>query len=323
MKLLLIAFFIFSFQSIIGQEYHTIDSIVNTYPKKFKSIEGFADRILLDFKTDLDKTRAAYYWIANNISYDYTLARKKSKNYKINSKSNSDYDAKLYKLKRKYAAKTLRKKIAICEGYSQLLTEVLKDLNIISVVVSGYAKRFSNEIGKNRSSSNHAWNAVRIEEKWYLIDVTWSTGNSMYNDKFVDFSDTYFLISPDELIRSHFPNDKQWQLLKKPISKIVYFDFPIYYPAYHNSGLKLQNNFSGNIITKTDSIIQLNFTKIDESKTYYYSFEKGVSGRINFKIENGSYQVEIPYTEKRRKNLVISDGQLALIKFKIRLAKKQ
>lgn len=190
-------------------------------------------------------------------------------------------------------------------------------------MVSGYVKRFSNEIEKNRSSSNYAWNAARIEKKWCLIDVTWSTGNSMYNDKFVNFSDSYFLISPDELIRSHFPNEKQWQLLKKPISKIVYFDFPIYYPAYHNSGLKLQNNFSGNIITKTDAIIQLNFTKIDDSKTYYYSFEKGVSGRINFKIENGSYKVEIPYTEKRRKNLVISDGQLALIKFKIRLAKKQ
>jgi hypothetical protein len=48
-----------------------------------------------------------------------------------------------------------------------------------------------------------------------------------------------------------------------------------------------------------------------------------MSGKINFKIEDGSYKVEIPYTEKRRKNLVISDGQLALIKFKIRLAKKQ
>ncbi|WP_296380955.1 hypothetical protein [Winogradskyella sp.] len=126
----------------------------------------------------------------------------------------------------------------------------------------------------------------------------------------------------DQLILSHFPNDKQWQLLKRPISKTDYFNFPIYYPAYHKSGLKLQNNFSGNITTKTDSIIQLVFVEIDKNKTYYYAFDKGKSDKIKFRQEGNNYIVIIPYEHMKRKNLVISDGQMALIKFKIKFIKK-
>lgn len=322
MKALFIILIFFSFKVYALQDYRSVDSLVNKYPQKFNSIEELADKISKDFKTELNKTRAAYYWIANNITYDYKLERKGSKPHKIKSSSKSDYEAKLYKLKRKYAEKVLRRKTAICEGYAQLLTEVLKDLDIISVVVSGYAKRFPNEIGKKRSSANHAWNAVRIDKKWCLIDATWSTGNSLYNAKFFNFYDSYFLIDPSKLILSHFPEDNQWQLLKDPISKINYFNLPIYYPAYHTSGLKLENNFNGKIVTQTDSIISIDFADIDENKTYYYSFDEGKSDKLEFSFENNSYTVLIPYKYRRKKNLTISDGQLALIKFKIVLKTK-
>lgn len=322
MRAFLLVFFLFSIQVVFTQNYEKVDSIVNTYPNRFKSIEHFANKIASDFKSDVERTRAAYYWISNNITYDYKSLRKKRKKKRIKSASKADYEAKLYAFNRKIAKKTLRKKSAVCEGYSQLLTEVLRDLDIISVVVTGYAKRFPSEIGRIRRNSNHAWNAVRIEDDWFLIDATWSTGNSMYNEKFFRFSDTYFMINPKNFILSHFPDDKQWQLLKKAISKIDYFNLPIYYSAYHKSGLKLQKNFNGNITTRKDSIIQLGFDEIDTNKTYYYSFEEGKSDKIKFKLENNIYKALIPYIHRRRKNLVISDGQLALIKFKVKLIKK-
>ena len=321
MRTFLLALFLFSANQVTSQEYQYIDSIVNQYPKKFKSIENFAYEVSLDFKSNIERTRAVYYWISNNITYDYKSLRKKRKKKKIKFKSRSEYEAKVNKLNRKIAEKTLRNKSAVCEGYSRLLTEVLKDLNVISVVVTGYAKQLPNEIGRIRRNSNHAWNAVKIKGDWFLIDATWSTGNSIYNSNFFNFSDTYFLMPPDAMILSHFPDDEQWQLQKKPISKTDYFNLPIYYTAYHSSGLKLKDNFSGLITTKTGSTIQLDFTKIDENKTYYYSFDKGKSGEIKFKNEDDIYKLLIPYEDKRRKNLLISDGQLGLIKFKIKLIK--
>ncbi|WP_179320687.1 transglutaminase domain-containing protein [Winogradskyella helgolandensis] len=320
MKRLFIIITLLSIQIMSSQSYSGIDSTVATYPKKFKSIEQFANRIEHDFETDIEKTRAAYFWIANHITYDYKTFRKNKKNKKIRSKSKADYEAKLQIYNRKLAQKTLRKRSAVCEGYSRLLTEVLKDLNIISVVVTGYAKTYVQEIGRKRNNSNHAWNAVKLDNKWYLIDATWSTGNSIYNSEFFNFSDTYFMIDPDNLILTHFPDDEQWQLLEKPISKIDYFNFPIFYSAYHTSELKLNTKTNGYITTKTDSVIQLDFSSINKDKTYYYSYDNsGHSGTLKFKYQNGNFTTLIPYKDKRRRNLVISDGQLALMKFKIKL----
>ncbi|WP_179348226.1 transglutaminase domain-containing protein [Winogradskyella pacifica] len=322
MKTFLLVFFLFSIQLVCSQNYKTIDSLVNTYPAKFKSIESFADRIRTDFKTDLERTRAVYYWLANNITYDYKSLRKKKKIKKIRAKSKRDYELKLYQYNQRVAEKTLRKKSAMCEGYAQLLNYTLSELDIISVVVPGYAKQFANEIGRKRSNSNHAWNAVKIDQKWYLMDVTWSTGNSIYNDNFFNFSDTYFMINPEKLILSHFPDDSQWQLLEKPVSRVDYFNFPAVYEAYHKSELKLEDRTVGYIITKTDSMINLYFTKIDTKKNYYYSFD-GISksDKIKFIELDGLYKVSIPYSFKRRRNLAISDGQMVLMKFKIKLLK--
>ncbi|MBU2927291.1 transglutaminase domain-containing protein [Winogradskyella psychrotolerans] len=320
MKRLFIIITLLSIQIMSSQNYSRIDSTVATYPKKFKSIEQFANQIDHDFDTNIEKTRAAYFWIANHITYDYKTFRKNKKPQKIKSKSKADYEAKLQIYNRKLAQKTLRKRSAVCEGYSRLLTEVLKDLNIISVVVTGYTKTYVQEIGRKRNNSNHAWNAVKLDNKWYLIDATWSTGNSIYNSEFFNFSDTYFMIDPEKLVLTHFPDDEQWQLLEKPISKNDYFNFPIFYSAYHTSGLKLENTTSGYIITKTDSVIQLDFANISKDKTYYYSFvNSGHSGKIEFIYQHGIYTTFIPYEDKRRRNLVISDGQLALMKFKIKL----
>lgn len=319
----LLVFFLFSIQFISAQNYERVDSIVSNYPDRFKSIENFADRIASDFTTDLDRTRATYYWISNHITYDFKSLRKKEKTKKIKYKSKTDYESKIYILNKKYAEKALKKNTAVCEGYAQLLKYTLTKLDIICVVVYGYAKVSVSEIGRKRNNSNHAWNAIKLDKQWRLIDATWSTGNSLYNPKFFNFSDTYFLIPPDKLILSHFPDDKQWQLLDNKVSRINYFNFPIIYDAYHNSGLKISNKTTGYITTEIDSVIQLFFTEIDKDKTYYYSFDKsGKSDIIKFVKEKDQFIANIPYNQRRRRNLVISDGQLTLMKFKIKLIKQ-
>lgn len=56
---------------MIAQNYVHIDTAVAKYPTSFQSIEDFGNRIQKDFTEDADKVRAAYYWIANNIQYNY------------------------------------------------------------------------------------------------------------------------------------------------------------------------------------------------------------------------------------------------------------
>ena len=54
-----------------SQKISEVDKIVAKYPKSFDSTEELAQKIDKDFKSDYDKARAIYSWIAFNIKYDY------------------------------------------------------------------------------------------------------------------------------------------------------------------------------------------------------------------------------------------------------------
>lgn len=89
-----------------------------------------------------------------------------------------------------------------------------------------------------------AWNAVKIGDEWKLVDTYWMvdgelrTGNEMSESQFKRFlekrmrktpslstvtqskriDDTFFFTRPRTFIRTHFPDDDQWQLLPSPKS---------------------------------------------------------------------------------------------------------
>jgi transglutaminase/protease-like cytokinesis protein 3 len=67
--------------------------------------------------------------------------------------------------------------------------------------------------------SNHAWNAVQINKKWYLLDCTFASGYIDLNKvKFVKHrNDVYYLTPPRIFILDHHPSDSKWQLLDKPL----------------------------------------------------------------------------------------------------------
>lgn len=322
MKTFLLALFLLSFHFISAQDYKHIDSIVASYPKKFKSIESFASKVASDFKTDIEKTRAVYYWVANNIMYDYKSYRNRENGYKaIKVESELDYEKRFLKMQRKYAEKALKRNTAVCEGYSQILKFTLQELNIECVVIEGFAKTYANEIGRKRNTSNHAWNAVKINNKWHLIDATWSTGNKEGSDIF-QFDDIYFFINPEKLILTHFPQDTKWQLLNSPVSNSQYFNSPIFYSPYYNSGLVLNKITKGLIKVKYGKKITLRFNSIDESKIYYYSFKNfNYSYPLTLTKADNGWIAEISFKPKSNTTLSIYDENSSLIKFKIILSK--
>jgi hypothetical protein len=96
--------------------------------------------------------------------------------------------------------------------------------------VSGFSKGYGYSPSKQftlYTRTDHAWNAVQLEGKWYLLDSTWGAGHhdrksNMFKKKFDDF---YFLTDPKQFVSDHFPymddnlkESQKWQLLSKPIS---------------------------------------------------------------------------------------------------------
>ena len=61
----------------------------------------------------------------------------------------------------------LIKNSAVCEGYAKAFKYLLNYAGIECEIIQGKATNSSGE------TESHAWNAVYLNDKWYLVDVTW------------------------------------------------------------------------------------------------------------------------------------------------------
>ena len=151
-------------------------------------------------ETDLTKVRSIYVWLANNITYDM-------KGFEANVLP--DYRPKA----------VLNSKVAVCEGYALLFQELCNEAGIRSEIIRGYSKGYGYSEGDKFKVTNHAWNAVYLDNQWRFIDVTWAARKSNNTPNLRPFTDEYFLTNPQVFIRKHLPEIQAWQLLSKPISK--------------------------------------------------------------------------------------------------------
>jgi hypothetical protein len=156
-----------------------------------KEIVGISD-------SEQTKVELLFQWITNNIVYDY-------KAYNRDRINQNNHDV-------------LTRGKALCGGYSKLFVEMCTRANILAVEVDGYS------LGSYTSSQDfkrpdHAWNAVKIDGEWKLLDATWGTSVSSNN---TDPKLNYFLSDPNFFIKNHYPSHPMWQLLDRPVQISVF-----------------------------------------------------------------------------------------------------
>jgi transglutaminase-like putative cysteine protease len=128
-------------------------------------IQQLASELTRGLKTDEEKSKAIYKWVASNISYD-------AESY-FRDPSNPRYYSSL---------ETLRDKQALCSGYANLNAALHRSVGIEAKVVYG---------------EGHAWNEVKISGNWQQQDPTYGSGGlDMMNKLFIpQFNDQYFSTS--------------------------------------------------------------------------------------------------------------------------------
>lgn len=114
--------------------------------------------------------------------------------------NNTEYDTTLSKPNIYNIYGTLISKQAVCEGYARTFKYLMDGLGVPCTLVIGKA---TNSEGK---TENHAWNYVKIGDKWYAIDSTWddpvsSTGWVSQSSKY-----KYFLKGSGEFSKDHIPS---------------------------------------------------------------------------------------------------------------------
>ena len=167
-------------------------------PADEKSPAALSKYLAKGCKTDEEKARAIYVWITDKIAYD-------ADGFFSGNKGPQAAEAV-------FAAKK-----GVCEGYANVFLDLAKRMNLNAVKLHGFVKGFGYQDGQKISKPNHAWNAVQIGKKWYLLDSTWGAG-SLTDKKFQKkFNAHFFKTDPEEMIFTHLPVAKEWQLRKDPM----------------------------------------------------------------------------------------------------------
>lgn len=202
---------------------------IDNYAKSVK-YNGDISKLVLDLTknstTELQKARAIYIWITDNISYDYKTFNKKRKIKLFKCKSTEECELKKAEWKEHYINKVLKKKKGICSGYSELYKKMCNLAGIRCEVIEGYIKTEPFQIGR-MGVLDHAWNVLIIDNNYYYLDLTWSSGYCTKNrknklNKFIKQSDEYYWLTPiDKLSRSHFPKDTL-QLVNSSYNKTLF-----------------------------------------------------------------------------------------------------
>ncbi|MEK6479205.1 transglutaminase domain-containing protein [Catalinimonas sp. 4WD22] len=206
-KFMLLSVLLLVFQFSVANppsEYSKIDEHARNTPAKYnRSVEDLAQYLTKPAKNDFEKVRSFFVWMSENITYDVDLFRR----YRPGSSLNIT------------AEDVLKRKKAVCQGYADLFTALCDEVGISSRMVPGYSKGFGNSNRTDFSTADHAWNAVYLDNKWYLLDATWGAGG--LNDKMqyvAYFNEQYFLSDPKVFIKDHMPLHPMWQLLDCPVS---------------------------------------------------------------------------------------------------------
>lgn len=155
--------------------------------------------IIGDADTVVDKARAIYNWICDNIVYDTT--------------------------KQIHDAETCyRTKRGVCQAYCELFCSMAEVVGLTADIITGITKDAEGEV----SIDKHSWVFVYTHAyDGIFIDPTWGAG-SVDGVKFVKNEDNsiWFNVSPYWMIFSHFPDQQYWAKLDITITEEQFRNLP-------------------------------------------------------------------------------------------------
>jgi len=286
----------------MGQDYERIDATIELYPTNFSSAEELSKFISRDFTSEEEKVRAIYTWIIRNVAYDPD----EYKQFNYNFKNYRERNAKEEITRKKVIQRTLKKGIAVCEGYAMLFERLCELQSISNYLVRGDIKSNFSDIGRPFKKV-HMWNVAMINGQTFLFDATWGAGK--YDGKFIrEPSYFYYKTPPEQLIKTHYPHLQEDTFLTEIFTREDFAAIPLLI----NEKLLLTDieSPSHGVISSSDEMINFSIRNIVPS-TISYSFgnEKKT---VTFSEIEGGIQFSVPIVLGKENLLIYFDDEPAL-----------
>jgi hypothetical protein len=176
--------------------YRAVDSIALQIPDSItRSTAGIARYISRHFRSEDDKVRAAFIWVASTFNYDvagmYTFRGKETQDEKI--------------------TRVLTTHKGVCDHYSAVFTDICRKLGLRAYTIMGYTKQRG-----EMSTLAHAWCTVYTAHTWKLYDPTWASGFISKGTFTPRINNEFYDVPAEKIIASHMPYDPMWQMLNNP-----------------------------------------------------------------------------------------------------------
>ncbi|PUU73309.1 hypothetical protein B9Z19DRAFT_1135398 [Tuber borchii] len=124
---------------------------------RVESLQQLAVGLTTPFSDTLDKARVIFTWLHHNVSYDVH-------GFLHGKIASQDPEG------------VLQSGAAVCAGYAGLFNKLATHAGLESEVVSGHGKGYGFNSGEPYKM-NHAWNAIKMDWGWHLIDCCWGSGS--------------------------------------------------------------------------------------------------------------------------------------------------
>jgi transglutaminase/protease-like cytokinesis protein 3 len=284
-----------------GPDYEKADRLARSMNMPVRELPVFDSMLAMADKSLIlpeEKIRFAFTWIALNLEYDCGI-----------DIPNVPAASGLEDI--------LKNKRSTCSGYSGLMNYALKKIGFESVTIRGVAKTAKKDLyWEILPRANHAWNAVKVNNEWKLLDATWASGEASENCDTVirDFSPFYFFPEPHVLALSHLPSDSNWQLISKPVDAQTFLAWPIFHDPYYEKNVSLFSPSTGVLRVRKNELIRFRFNtpkpleKIaiwsDDRKTVgpeFGNFSKSANGyEYSYRVrESGDYFLNVSLDGRR------------------------
>ncbi len=214
-----------------GVNFREADSIANHYKgEDLRNLPLLTHKLTATLPTEAAKFRAIYTWVSTNITNDFGGAAKNQRKRKKIINDDKALDEWNTLFKDKVFKKLLKDKKTVCTGYAYLVKELATIADIECRIIDGYGRTIDSNIG-GPAFANHSWNAVKLNDKWYLCDATWSSGyiNIPSYEFKQDYNQGYFLTRPELFVQNHYPLETKWLLLEQPPSLDSFLHAPLIY----------------------------------------------------------------------------------------------
>lgn len=331
--LLLVVFNIFTLFTSAAQRldfwdtnFHDADSIAEFYEKRdLKDPEKLAEDLTKNLSTDVEKFRSIFRWISDNIDYDLGLAAEsKAKQQALRYKRK-----KLLAWRERFGKKIERKlyfqQLTICEGYASLLERMSNHVGIACEKITGYARTPEQKIGHGKI--NHAWNAVKLNNKWYLCDPTWASSRLDISTMRFDrrFDKKYFLTEPSLFIANHFPADTSWTLLYRNASLKEFLNAPMKHGEFISNQVNTYSPAEGIVRVKKGNMVTFEFTSnidLEEKGREVHFLVSGLIGKAELtkrivKNAHGQYSLTHTFENRGAYKVDISIGGYQVLTYRV------